>query len=93
VKLYVCYTSAELHLRPGGHPCANAYKALEAAGHQPEVIKSYSWGALPDFMQTKNRKLVEQATGSRWVPALQTDDGQWVSGSKEIVAWAEHNAA
>jgi hypothetical protein len=34
VNLYVCWTTRELHLRPGGHPCANAYKALQAAGHE-----------------------------------------------------------
>jgi len=93
MKLYVCYTKAELHLRSGGHPCANAYKALHEAGYEPEIVKAYAFGPLPEFLQTKTRKKVEKATGSRWVPALETDDGQWISGSKEIVAWAGSHSA
>ena len=94
MELYVCYTTAELHIRPGGHPCANAYKALKDAGYDPEVKKTYSFGAMPEALQTGGRKLVKQKTGDFWVPALHTDDDQWVSGSKEIVAWAkEHSKA
>jgi len=26
------------------------------------------------------------------VPALELDDGEWISGSKEIIAWAEQHA-
>jgi hypothetical protein len=90
MKLYVCYTSRERHLpRPGGHPCANAYKALRIAGHDPQVERSYSFGGMPAALQTRNRKLVEEKTGNYWVPALETDDGTWIGGSQEIVAWAE----
>ena len=96
MKLYVCYTSKELHLpRPGGggHPCANAHKALEAAGHDHEVVNTYAFGALPAALQTGRRKLVKENTGSYWVPALELDDGSWIGGSEEIVAWAQANPA
>jgi hypothetical protein len=93
MKLYVCYTSAELHIRPGGHPCANAYKALRQAGYDPEVVKVYGLGPLPDFLQTPGRKLVKEKTGAPWVPALETDDGAWISDSKRIIAWAEQHPA
>lgn len=43
------------------------------------------------MLQTKRRKLVEQSTGSPWVPALQTDEGQWISGSEDIIAWAKRH--
>ena len=93
MRLHVCYTTAELHIRPGGHPCANAAKALEAAGHHPEIVKTHSFGAVPAALQTKGRKNVKEHTGTYWVPALETDDGQWISGSKEIVAWAQQHPA
>ncbi len=93
MKLYVCYGTFGSP-RSGGHPCGNAYSALKEAGHDPEVVKSYGWGALPDFLNTKRRKEVKRLTGKPWVPALVTDDDLVVSGSKEIVAWArEHPAA
>lgn len=91
MKLYVCWGTFQV---PGAreHPCRIAYEALLQAGHQPEVVKTYSWGAMPGALQTKGRRTVEEGTGSSWVPALRTGDGEWVSGTKEIVAWAEQHA-
>ena len=91
MKLYVCWGTFQV---PGvrEHPCKVAYDALVQADHEPEVIKTYSLGALPRTLQTGGRKTVEDATGSKWVPALETDDGEWISGSREIVAWAEQHA-
>ncbi len=91
MKLYVCWGTFQVPaLRE--HPCKIAYDALVQADHEPEVIKTHSFGAMPRALQTSGRKLVEDATGSRWVPALETDDGEWISGSREIVAWAEQHA-
>lgn len=70
------------------HPCRDALLALEAAGFEPEVVKTHGFGPLPRAVQTSGRKRVEDATGSAWVPALETDDGSWISGSKEIADWA-----
>lgn len=89
MRLYVCYGTFKTP-RPGGHPCANAHEALRAAGHDPEVVRSYGWGALPDALNpSKGRREVKRLTGNSWVPALVTDDGEVIDGSKEIVAWAE----
>lgn len=90
MKLYVCWGTFQV---PGArsHPCRDARIALEAAGHEPEVVKALSFGALPRAVQTKNRKDVADATGSSWVPALQTDEGEWISGSENVIAWAEQN--
>jgi hypothetical protein len=90
VKLYVCWTTRG---HPGGHACTRAYEALRAAGHDPEVVKARAWGILPEFMQTGARKRVKAGTGSYFVPALERDDMGWVSGSEEIIAWAERNPA
>ena len=94
MKLYVCYGTFTTTPRPGGHPCGNAYRALREAGHDPEVIKSYGWGALPSFLnRTAGRREVMKLTGRDWVPVLVTDDGEVVSDSKRIVAWAEQHPA
>ncbi|MCB0828143.1 MAG: hypothetical protein KDB62_04970 [Solirubrobacterales bacterium] len=92
IKLYVCWGTFQV---PGAreHPCREAYRALEQAGFEPEVVKTHSFGALPMALQTPSRKHVAENTGSPWVPALETDDGEWISGSGEIVDWASSQTA
>ena len=91
MKLYVCYGTFHSP-RPGGHPCGNAYRALQRAGHDPEVIRSYGLGILPRvFNLTAGRREVERLTGNRMVPTLVLDDGTVVDGSHEIVTWAAAN--
>ena len=92
MKLYICYGTFQTP-RPGGHPCKNAYDALRAAGHDPELIKTYGWGLLPDALNGPGRKEVKRLTGNSWVPALVTDSGEVVSDSTKIVEWAEANPA
>lgn len=95
MKLYVCYGTWKNAPRPGGHPCGTAYNALKEAGHNPEVIKSYGLGVLPDtpFNQSEGRKEAKRLTGKSVVPVLVTDDGQVVSESKKIAEWAKKNPA
>jgi hypothetical protein len=93
MKLYVCYGTFSSP-RPGGHPCGNAYNALKEAGYEPELVKSYGLGMLPDFLnQTRGRKEVKELTGQMWVPCLVTDDGEVVQDSKRIVEWAHDHPA
>ena len=93
MKLYVCWGTFRSP-RPGGHPCGNAYRALREAGYEPEVIRSYGLGLMPDALnQTAGRKEVKRLTGDTWVPALVTDDGEVVKDSKKIVEWAKANPA
>jgi Glutathione S-transferase, N-terminal domain len=81
-------------MRPGGHPCGNAYRALRDAGHQPEVIKSYGAGVLPGvFNRTRGRREVKELTGSYMVPVLVTDDDEVIQDSPRIVEWAQANPA
>jgi hypothetical protein len=95
MKLYVCYGTFKAAPRPGGHPCGVAYHALKDAGHDPEVIKAYGLGILPDtpFNQTEGRKEAKRLTGKSMVPVLVTDDGEVISDSKKIAEWAEKNPA
>ena len=91
MKLYVCWGTFPSPVRPGGHPCKNAYDALKQAGHDPEVVKTYGLAPLPDL--TSGRKEVKRLTGESWVPVLVLDDGEVVRDSKNIVAWARQNPA
>jgi hypothetical protein len=93
MKLYVCYGLFPSP-RPGGHPCKNAHDALKEAGYEPQVIKSYGLGALPDGLNfTSGRKRAKELTGKTWVPVLELDDGQAIYPSQKIVEWAEKNPA
>jgi hypothetical protein len=94
MKLYVCWNTMPTP-RPGGHPCANAHKALRDAGYDPEVIKVHGLGIGPKFLQwtTDGRREVAELTGSTTVPVLVTDSGEAINESKRIVAWAEANPA
>ncbi len=92
MKLYVCWGTFPT-LRPGGHPCANAYNALREAGHDPEVVKVHGLGIGPIKLSTEGRREVEALSGSPVVPLLVTDSGEAIRESKRIVAWAESNPA
>jgi hypothetical protein len=93
MKLYICYGTFNTP-RPGGHPCRNAYEALRDAGHDPELVKSYGLAVLPAFFnQTGGRRKVKELTGSYTVPVLVTDDGEAISDSKKIIAWAKAHPA
>lgn len=93
MKLYICWSTAQTP-RPGGHPCANAYNALTEAGHELELIKVKGLGVGPKLLNpmTDGRREVEEISGQRMVPVLVTDDGEVITESKQIVAWAESNA-
>lgn len=86
MKLYICWGPFRT---PGsGHPCRNALDALRAAGHEPELVRCYGWGALPSWLnRTRGRREVRRLTGSDWVPVLVTDD-QVVQGTPAIRSWA-----
>jgi hypothetical protein len=92
VKLYVCWGTFQT-IRPGGHPCHNAYQALRMAGHDPEVVKVRGLGIGPRFMHvmTAGRKQIEGLTGQRGVPVLVTDEGKSIWDSHRIIDWAEAN--
>jgi hypothetical protein len=95
VKLYVCYGTWTVGKPLHTHPCGEAHKALTTAGHEPEVIRSYGLGLVPDALNelTRGRREVNGLTGNHWVPALVTDDGTVVQGSAKIIAWAGENPA
>jgi hypothetical protein len=98
MKLYVCWGTFPVpwprrgaSWRPGAHPCKVAADAVTGAGYDPEVIRVYSFGELPDI--TPGRREVRHLSGQSRVPVLVTDDGAVVTGSSQIVAWARGHPA
>lgn len=89
MKLYICWGTFPTP-RPGGHPCRNAYRALRAAGYDPELVKVHGQGVGPKALHvmTDGRREVERISGQRAVPVLVTDDGDVISDSKRIAEWA-----
>ncbi len=93
MKLYICWGTFSTP-RPGGHPCANADKALRDAGYEPKPIKSYGLTGLPDIVnRTSGRQEAKRLTGKVTVPVMVTDEGEVVADSKAIVAWAQAHPA
>ena len=56
-------------------------------------VRTYSFGAVPGFLQTPGRREVKRLSGQSWVPVLVTDEDEVISGSREIEAWAQAHPA
>ena len=90
MKLFVCCGT----FARSGHACGQAYEALRAVGHKPEVVKVRGSGRLPDFLnRTAGRREVRKLTGQGFVPVLVTDEQEIVWPSEKIVEWANANPA
>ena len=88
VRLWVCYGT----IGPTKHhACARAHRALVAAGHKPDVVRSY--GCYGTDRLFKGRREVKRMTGNFKVPTLVLDDGTVIDESSNIVAWAAANPA
>lgn len=88
MDLYVCYGTFPL---PGGHPCARAHGALTAAGHHPNVVRTFGCAGTDRFFP--GRREVRRLTGTYHVPTLVLSDGTVIDGSENILAWAAANHA
>lgn len=95
--LYTCVHGASFGGLPAplAHPCGRAAKALDDAGYEYEV-KQVKGGAAKFWTwpsRARDRAEVEKLSGQRAVPILVLDDGEVVSGSGRIVAWAREHPA
>jgi hypothetical protein len=89
MKLYICWsTDGSDH-----HDCAKVSRALEAAGHEFDLVKAKGSQFLPKFLQFKVRKEVFALTGSYFVPVLLLGDGTAINKPDEIIAWAQNHPA
>jgi glutathione S-transferase len=92
----VLYTCGQKTQGPSfAHPCAKAGKALDAAGYEYELksVKGYrlmfwTWGT-----RGEDRAEVKELSGTNEVPILVLDDGEVISGSGGIAAWARQHPA
>jgi hypothetical protein len=88
MRLYVCYGTFG---SGGHHACAKAHDALAAAGHEPEVVRTY--GCYGTDRLFSGRRKIKRMTGNYKVPTLELDDGTVIDDSSNIVAWAAANPA
>jgi glutathione S-transferase len=91
--LYTCQVGKSMGDLPApiAHPCGRAAKALDDAGYEYQhkkvdggVLKFWTWPK-----RAKDRAEVERLSGQRAVPILVLDDGEVISGSGQIVRWAQ----
>jgi glutathione S-transferase len=74
------------------HPCGVAAQALDAAGHSYTVKTVGGFKNVP-FSRRGKRKEILALTGQEDVPVVVLEDGSTITGSAEIVAWAESHPA
>jgi glutathione S-transferase len=90
----VLYTCGQKLTGPSfAHPCAKAGKALREAGFVFEIktvgtyrLMPWTWGS-----RDEERAEVKELSGTNEVPILVLDDGEVISGSSTIAAWAKEH--
>ena len=94
MRLYVCYGTWTFGRAVHPHPCGEAHEALIDAGYVPEVVHALGLGPLPAWINDRTpRREVKELTGEYWVPALVTDAGEAIRGSRRIIEWARAHPA
>ena len=81
--LYVC------HGDDGGprvHPCRRVQEALRDAGIEYEKVIAAHGNPIP-FLRKGSRDELEEATGSKKLPALKLADGTVLTHSRAILRW------
>jgi len=75
---------------PKLHPCRKCHDALEEAGHSYETEIFDKNRPMGLFAKGKRPQLKE-LTGQEKLPVLRLADGTYVTGSKNVIAWAKDN--
>lgn len=82
------------HIDDGGpppHACKKAQRALKDAGHDFEKVV-YGKGIPFGLFTTGRRPELKELSGQEKLPVLQLPDGTVISGSKNIIGWAQTHA-
>jgi glutathione S-transferase len=90
MRLYTC--GQRDHGAGLGHPCGRAASALRDAGHDLE-IETVGGYRLLQWTRRGKRDEIRAISGQEDVPVLVTDDGEVVSGTGTIIAWAKAHQA
>ncbi len=88
LTLYVC------NIDDGGpppHACKRAQRALRAEGHEFEKVIA-GRGIPFGLFTTGRRPEIKKLSGQEKLPVLELPDGNTVSGSANIIAWAKSHA-
>jgi glutathione S-transferase len=81
--LFVC------HGDDGGprvHPCRRVQEALRAAGIEYDKVIAAHGSPIP-FLRKGSREELQEATGSKKLPALKLSDGTVLTHSRAILSW------
>jgi glutathione S-transferase len=81
--LYVCHGDDG---GPGFHPCRRVQEALRAAGIEYTKVIAAHGSPIP-FLRKGSRDDLQQATGTRKLPALKLADGTVLTHSRAIMGW------
>ena len=90
MKLYTCGQTD--HGASLGHPCGRAARALREAGYEIEIETVGGYKLLP-WTRRGQRDAIRELSGQEDVPVLVADDGEVVSGTGTIIAWAKAHPA
>ena len=83
------------HIDDGGlppHACKRAQRALRSAGHDFDKVVA-ARGVLFGLFTTGRRPKLKRLSGQERLPVLRLPDGTTISGSADIIAWANEHAA
>jgi glutathione S-transferase len=83
--LFVC------HGDDGGprvHPCRRVQEALRAADIEYDKVIAAHGSPIP-FLRKGSRDELQEATGSKKLPALKLPDGTVITHSRAILAWID----
>jgi glutathione S-transferase len=81
--LYVCHGDDG---GPSFHPCRRVQEALRGADIEYDKVIAAHGSPIP-FLRKGSRDELEQATGSKKLPALKLADGTVLGHSRAILAW------
>ena len=83
--LHVCHAD---RAGPKLHACRRAHDALDSAGHSYETNVFDTNRPFGLFTHGKRPEL-KRMTGQEKLPVLELDDGTMITGSGDIISWAE----
>jgi glutathione S-transferase len=81
--LYVCHGDTG---GPKFHPCRRVQEAMQDAGIPYEKVIAAHGSPLP-FLRKGSRDELQDATGSKKLPALKLPDGTVITNSRAILRW------
>jgi glutathione S-transferase len=76
---------------PPPHACKRAQRALRAAGHDFDKVVA-GQGIPLGLFTTGRRPKLKELSGQEKLPVLRLSDGTTISGSANIIVWAEDHA-